>query len=72
VKAQYPQEFSFTLAADADVPYAQIVRVMDVARVQLEGRDFADADALRAAEVRRDAAGRATPLLPDVVLATAR
>ncbi|MBA2662522.1 MAG: biopolymer transporter ExbD [Bradymonadaceae bacterium] len=36
IKKEYPKETIITLSADADVPYAVLVRVMDVARFQLE------------------------------------
>ena len=72
VKSQHPEEHGFTLTADESVSYAEVVNVMDVARMKLEGRDFESAAALRAAPVAHDAEGRAESLLPNVVLAVAR
>lgn len=43
IKARYPEETVMNVAADQDVPFGAIVRLMDVARYQLD-KDTYDAD----------------------------
>jgi biopolymer transport protein ExbD len=40
IKKEYPKETVVTLSADAEVPFAVLVRVMDVARFQLEKESY--------------------------------
>lgn len=40
IKKEHPDETIVTLSADADIPFAVLVRVMDVARFQLEKESY--------------------------------
>lgn len=40
IKKEYPEETVITLTADADIPYAVLVRVMDVARFKREKESY--------------------------------
>ncbi|MBA2660780.1 MAG: biopolymer transporter ExbD [Bradymonadaceae bacterium] len=61
LKAEFPSETVITLSADADIPYAVVVRVMDVARFQREQASYAAANDFWQAEARAE--GNAYALL---------
>ena len=68
LKADHPDETLMALTADEHVRLAKLLQVMDVARWRLTEDRYDSADALRAAEPRRDETGRPEHLFPDVLL----
>lgn len=68
IKATYPDAAPLTLTADTQIPFEDVVRVMDAARHRLDAEAFADDLAFRSA---RPLEGTEGLLWPDVVLASA-
>ncbi len=53
IKKEYPEETIVNLSADSDIPYAVLVRVMDVARYKLEKDSYSETSAFWEAEYAR-------------------
>lgn len=71
IKKQYPDESIVNVTADPDVPYAAIVRVMDVARFQLEKETYSkDSEFWSATYAKKGNAYE--ELFPDPVLSIAQ
>jgi len=71
LKKANPEETKIYVSADADIPYAAVIRLFDVARVKLEKDSYDSATAFWSAQQARD--GRlAEQLFGDPVLAIAR
>ncbi|MFW5968987.1 MAG: biopolymer transporter ExbD [Persicimonas sp.] len=71
LKRDHPDETRVKLTGEADVPYALLVHVMDVARDRLEEDHYDDADAFRSAERRAAEGGESARLFSDPVVAVA-
>lgn len=71
IKTQYKDETIINISADPDVPYAAIVRVMDVARFKLEKDSYSKASDFWAAQYSKGGSGY-TELFPDPVLSVAQ
>jgi biopolymer transport protein ExbD len=67
VKDEHPDEERLIITADPDVPYAVLVRAMDVARYRLEKREYREDSTFWAA-----AAQRKQPMFMDAVFAIAK
>ncbi|MFN3202017.1 MAG: ExbD/TolR family protein [Bradymonadia bacterium] len=68
LRARFPEANPLVLTADADVPYADIIRVMDAVRLKLEADQYPTVAEFRAAQA---ATGPDALLWPDVVLSHA-
>ena len=68
IKGQYPDETLINITADPDIPYALIVRVMDVSRFKLEKDSYKDTTAFWSAPYKKGAKTNDL-LFPDPVLA---
>lgn len=68
IKKEYPEETVIKLSADPDIPYAAVVRVMDVARFRLVKDTYSKSSELWTAEYRKSGAD-IDVLFPDPVLA---
>lgn len=71
IKGQYKNETIINISADPDIPYAVIVRVMDVARYKLEKDSYAKTSDFWAATYAKGATTY-EELFPDPVLAVAQ
>ncbi len=71
IKNQYKDETIINISADPDVPYAAIVRVMDVARFKLEKDSYSKASEFWAAQYAKGGTGY-EELFPDPVLSVAQ
>lgn len=71
IKNQYKDETIINISADPDVPYAAIVRVMDVARFKLEKDSYSKTSEFWAAQYAKGGAGY-EELFPDPVLSVAQ
>lgn len=71
IKGQYKDETIINISADPDVPYAAIVRVMDVARFKLEKDSYSKASDFWAAQYAKGGTGY-EELFPDPVLSVAQ
>jgi len=71
LKRANPEESKIYVSADADVPYAAVIRLFDVARIKLEKDSYDSAAAFWSAQQSRDGR-RAEQLFGDPVLAIAR
>ena len=70
IKEQHADETTINITADSDVPYAVIVRVMDVARFKLDKETFASNSEFWTAQYAGSV--RHAELFPDPVLAVVR
>ena len=68
IKGQYPDETLINITADPDVPYALIVRVMDVSRFKLEKDSYSKTSEFWTAPYKKGAKTNEL-LFPDPVLA---
>lgn len=71
IKSEYKEETVIKIAADPDVPYAAIVRVMDLARFRLAKDTYSKPSEMWTAEYRKTGVEFDT-LFPDPVLAIAQ
>lgn len=71
IKNQYKDETIINLSADPDIPYAFVVRTMDVARFKLEKDSYSKASDFWAAQYAKGAQTY-EELFPDPVLAVAQ
>jgi biopolymer transport protein ExbD len=71
IKNKYKDETIVNISADPDVPYAVIVRVMDVARFKLEKDSYSKASDFWASSYKKEGQGYAE-LFPDPVLSVAQ
>lgn len=71
IKGQYKDETIINISADPDVPYAVIVRVMDVARFKLEKDSYSKSSDFWSAQYKKEGQGFAE-LFPDPVLSVAQ
>lgn len=65
IKADYPEESTFRLTADADIAFGHLIRVMDTVRVRLAGSNYDNVATFRAAAVSSEV----DLLWPDVAFA---
>ena len=72
IKKQFPKETIINLSADPDIPYAAVVRLMDVARFQLEEDEYADDTAFWNATPKKRADNAYQDLFNDPVLSIAQ
>lgn len=71
IKNEYKDETVIKISADPDVPYAAIVRVMDVARFRLAKDSYSKTNELWTAEYKKSG-NEVQTLFPDPVLAVAQ
>lgn len=71
IKTKYKDETIINISADPDVPYAAIVRVMDVARFQLEKDSYSKSSDFWSAQYKKEGQNYAE-LFPDPVLSVAQ
>jgi biopolymer transport protein ExbD len=72
VKDQFPDESIVNLTADAQIPFKELIRVMDVLRVRLEQDSYNELKEFQSASAKLDADNSPELLWPDVVLAVAQ
>lgn len=71
IKARHPDETRIALTGEPDIPYALLIRAMDVARFKLDEDHYADASQFHAANERVERSN-VQPLFSDPVLAVAQ
>lgn len=71
IKTEYKDETVVKISADPDIPYAAIVRVMDVARFRLEKDSYSKASEFWSAPYKKTGTQQ-EELFPDPVLAVAQ
>ena len=71
IKTEYKDETVMKISADPDIPYAAIVRVMDVARFRLEKDTYSKSSEFWTASYKKSGTGQ-EELFPDPVLAVAQ
>lgn len=71
IKTQYKDETIINISADPDVPYAAIVRVMDVARFKLDKEAYSKSSEFWSAQYAKGGTGY-EELFPDPVLSVAQ
>ena len=71
LKAQHPEETTLKVSADADIPYAAVVRVMDTARYRLQAERYGDVRSFWRAGYAHDGR-RPEAMFPHPVVALAR
>ena len=72
IKGQYKDETIVNISADPDVPYAAIVRVMDIARFRLDKDSYSKTSEFWAAQYKKGGGSKYEELFPDPVLSVAQ